>query len=51
MLWFMFPRRRKRPLWFLVVYLLVVLGGAIALWLLVPDEVKQTIRETYFNPG
>jgi len=51
MLWFMFPRRRRRSLWFLAVYLIVVLAGAIALWLLVPDDVEQTIRETYFNPG
>jgi hypothetical protein len=36
---------------FLLVYLLILAGGAIALWVLVPDDVKQTIRETYFNPG
>ncbi len=51
MVWFMFRRRRRRSVWFLVVYLIVLVGGAIALWLLVPDEVKQTIRETYFNSG
>lgn len=51
MAWSIHRRRRRRPLWFLVAYLLVVVGGAIALWLLVPDEVKQAIRDTYFNPG
>ncbi|MBU0616437.1 MAG: hypothetical protein KKI02_01835 [Planctomycetes bacterium] len=51
MLWFMFRRRRRRTLWFLLVYLLVLVGGATALWLLVPDEVKKAIRDTYFNPG
>ena len=51
MLWFMFPRWRRRSLWFLAVYLIILVGGAIALWLLVPDEVKKTIRDTYLNPG
>jgi len=48
-------RRRRRPLrrvfllW-LLVYGLVVLGGAYALWRFIPAEVKRVIYETYINP-
>jgi predicted nucleic acid-binding Zn ribbon protein len=43
-------RRRGRFIWFLALYLLVVAGGAIALWLLIPAEVKKAVYETYVNP-
>ena len=49
MIFFPFGRRRKRHLWLYMVYLLILAGGLIALWLLVPDETKQLIRETYFS--
>jgi len=32
-----------------IIYLLVVVIGAIVLWLLVPGDVKNAIRETYFS--
>jgi hypothetical protein len=43
-------KRRGRYLMFLAVYLLIVIAGAVALWLLIPDDVKQAIRDTYVNP-
>lgn len=45
-------RRRKYVIWRLV-YLLVVLAGAIVLYLLIPREVLDVIRATYFSkdPG
>ena len=47
-------RRRKLPrkvfLIWLMVYGLILVGGATALWLLIPEEVKKTIYETYVNP-
>ena len=51
----MIRRRRRKPLrkvfliW-LIVYGLILIGGACALWWLVPPEVKKTIYETYINP-
>ena len=26
-----------------------VMGGAVVLWLFIPEDVKKAIRETYFN--
>lgn len=43
-------RRRRRPLWLLFFYLLIVIGGAIALWLFIPEDVKKVVYETYVNP-
>ena len=43
-------KRRGRHLVFLLVYLLIVIAGAVALWLLIPDDVKKVIHETYVNP-
>ena len=43
-------RKRGRFIWFLLFYLLLVVAGAITLWLLIPAEVKKTIYETYVNP-
>jgi hypothetical protein len=42
-------RRRRRLLLLLIVYLLIVLGGAIALWFVIPQDVKNAVRETYFS--
>ena len=42
-------RKRRSPL-FVLIYLVVVAGLAVTLWFLIPDEVKQTVRDTYFNP-
>jgi len=47
----MFGRRRRRSLTFLIGYLLVLVAGALALWMLIPDDVKKTIYETYINPS
>ncbi len=44
-----FGKRRGRLLWVLLFYLLIVVGGAVALWLLIPEEVKKTIYDTYFK--
>ncbi len=41
---------RMRFIWFLLIYLLVVTAGAVTLWLLIPDDVKKAIYETYVNP-
>lgn len=47
--------RRRRPLrrlffvW-LVVYVVIIAGGAYALWRLIPAEVKKAVYETYVNP-
>jgi ferric-dicitrate binding protein FerR (iron transport regulator) len=43
-------RRRRRLSWLLLLYVLVLIAGAVALWLLVPQEVKKAIYETYVNP-
>jgi hypothetical protein len=43
-------RRRGRFFVFLLVYLLIVAGGALALWLFIPEDVKKAIYETYVNP-
>jgi hypothetical protein len=43
-------KRRGRFLLFLVFYLLIVIAGAVALWLLIPADVKKAIYETYINP-
>lgn len=40
-------RRRRLP--FYLIYLLILVLGAAALWIFVPDEVKRVIRETYFS--
>ena len=42
-------RRRRRWLVFRLVYLLIVIIGAIALWLLIPEDVKTAVRETYLD--
>ncbi len=44
----MFLRKRSLPV--LIIYLLIVAALALALWLFIPDEVKQAIYETYVNP-
>ena len=33
-----------------LVYLIIVIGLAVAVWFLIPDEVKQTVRDTYVDP-
>jgi hypothetical protein len=45
-------RQRRFIIW-RVVYLLIVLAGVIALYWLIPREVLDAIRTTYFskNPG
>jgi len=43
---------RRRPLLIArVVYLVLVLVGALVLWLLVPADVKQAIYDAYFRGG
>jgi hypothetical protein len=42
--------RRRRLTWLLLLYLLVLIAGAVALWLLIPQEVKKAIYETYVSP-
>ena len=44
----MFLRRRSLPV--LIIYLVIVAVLAVALWLFIPDDVKQAIYETYVNP-
>jgi predicted PurR-regulated permease PerM len=41
---------RKRLVWVLLIYLLFVIAGAIVLWLVIPEDVKKAIYETYVNP-
>lgn len=41
-------RRRRRVA--RIIYLIVVIAGAIALWALIPKEVVDTVRDTYLNP-
>jgi hypothetical protein len=43
-------RKRGRFTWLLLLYLLIVIGGALALWLFTPEDVKKVIYETYVNP-
>ena len=45
-------RQRRFIIW-RIVYLLIVLAGAIVLYLLIPRDVLDAIRSTYFskNPG
>jgi hypothetical protein len=33
-----------------LIYLIVVVAGAVALWLFIPEEVKRTIWDTYVSP-
>jgi hypothetical protein len=39
---------KRRSIIARLVYLLVIAAGMIVLYLLIPEEVWQTIRETYF---
>ncbi len=34
-----------------ILYLLFVVAAAVALWLFIPDEVKQAIFRTYVSPA
>jgi hypothetical protein len=45
-------RRRRFIIWRLI-YLLIVLAGLVALYLLIPQDVLDAIRGTYFSkdPG
>jgi hypothetical protein len=45
-------RQRRFIIWRLI-YLLVVLAGVVVLYFLIPKDVLDTIRNTYFskNPG
>lgn len=44
------PRRRGRYKVLLLVYAVILILFVIALWVLVPAEVKKVIYETYINP-
>lgn len=46
-------RSLRRYLVLRLIYLLVVVAGALVLYWLIPREVWQTVRATYFsrNPG
>jgi hypothetical protein len=44
------PRKSRIRLWIRLIYLAVVIIAAVALWFLVPDDVKKAIYETYINP-
>lgn len=42
---------KTRRLVLRLVYLIVVLAGAVALYVLIPDDVWQTLRESYWDTG
>jgi hypothetical protein len=42
--------RRTRFLLLGLVYLLTLIGGAVALWKLLPAELWATLRDTYVTP-
>jgi len=47
-----FARRRFRRRFIIsrIIYLLLVIAGAVVVWKLVPQEVKDAVRNTYLNP-